>query len=174
LAATAPPLPDIKAEVARIRAAVPDAILSVEEQPERGMFWINVRPRSIAAVAKVLRDDKTLDYKMFCDLFGVDRPEDEKRLNVLYNLYSVSRNRRIFLRVRVADGEAVPTLSGVYPGANWPEREIYDLLGVHFEGHPNLTRILLPEEWEGHPLRKDYPAVGKRPVLLYNDVKDVL
>jgi NADH-quinone oxidoreductase subunit C len=173
-APAAPPVSPIKTEVDRIRAAQSDAILSVEEQPERGMFWINVKPRSIVAVAKLLRDDKALDYKMLSDLFALDRPDEEKRFNILYNFYSISRNRRVFVRVRVAEHEPVPTLSEVYASANYPEREIYDLFGVHFEGHPNLTRIMMPDDWDGHPLRKDYPIVGKRPVILFNDVKDIL
>lgn len=164
----------IQAEVFKIRAAQGDAIISVEERPEIGMYWINVRPKAITTVARVLRDDKSLDYKLLCDLTCVDRPETAQRFNVVYNFYSVSRNKRVFVRVRVAEGEAVPTLSGVYPSANWAEREVYDLFGVIFEGHPDLRRIVLPDDWQGHPLRKDYPTVGKRPVLLFNDVNDVL
>jgi NADH-quinone oxidoreductase subunit C len=172
-APVAPPMPDIRAELAKIRTASPDAILAVEEHPERDMFWITVPTRFLVSVAKLLRDDKALDYKMLADLTCVDRPEQERRLNVIYNFYSVSRNRRLFLRVFVADGEPVPTLSALYPAANWAEREVYDLFGVVFEGHPGLTRIMMPDDWDGYPLRKDYPIVGKRPVILYNDVKDV-
>ena len=163
----------IQSEVAKIRSAHSDAILHVEERPDRGMYWIMVKPRSVVPVLKTLRDDKSLDYKLLADVTCVDRVTERERFNVLYNLYSVSRNRRLFLRVRVAEGEPVPTASGVFPSANWAEREIYDLFGVKFEGHPDLTRIVLPDEWDGHPLRKDYPIVGKKPVILYNDVKDV-
>lgn len=168
------PRVDIKTEVARIRSAVSDAILEVVEEPEKGMFWVMVRPRTIAQVAKVLRDDKDCDFKLLADLTCVDYPHRPPRFNVTYNFYSVTRNRRIMVRVRVGEGEAVPTVSGLYPAANWAEREVWDLFGVHFEGHPDLRRIMLPDDWEGHPLRKDYPTVGKRPVILYNDVKDVL
>ena len=175
-AAPASPVPaqeNIQAEVAKIRGAVPEAILHVEEQPERGMFWITVRPRSIQPVLKLLRDDRTLDYKLLADVTCVDRVTERERFNVLYNLYSITRKRRLFLRVRVAEGESVPTASGVFPAADWAEREVYDLFGVTFEGHPDLRRIVMPDEWDGHPLRKDYPIVGKKPVILYNDVKDV-
>jgi len=170
----APPPSPIATELAKIRAAQSDAILQVEEQPERGMFWITLRSRALVPVATLLRDDAALDYKMLCDMFAVDRPEIEQRFQLMYNLYSVTRNRRLFLRVRAAAGEAVPTLSGVYPNANWAEREVADLFGVEFAGHPDPRRIMMPDDWEGHPLRKDYPIVGKRPVLLYNDVKDIL
>ncbi len=84
----------IQAEVARIRSAHPDAIVGIEEQPERGLYWIRVKPRTIVPVAKLLRDDRNLDYKLLADLFCIDRPESEKRFNVVYNLYSVTRNRR--------------------------------------------------------------------------------
>jgi NADH-quinone oxidoreductase subunit C len=171
---TAPPLPDIKTELAKVRAAHSDAVLGVEEAPERGMFWIDVTPRSVVRILTLLRDDRALDYKLLCDLFAFDRPWEPKRFHVLYNLYSVTRNRRLFLRVRVGEAEGIPTASGVFANAEWAEREVWDLVGVSFEGHPDLRRILTPDDWEGHPLRKDYPIVGRRPVILYNDVKDVL
>ena len=164
----------IQNELSRLRAAHGDAVLEVEEQPSKGMAWISVRPRNIQVVLKFLRDEPALDYKMLTDLTCVDRPDRPKRFCVTYNLYSVTRNKRLFLRVHAALGEGVPTASEVYPSANWPEREVYDLFGVVFEHHPNLCRILLPDEWEGHPLRKDYPIVGKRPVILFNNVKDIL
>jgi NADH-quinone oxidoreductase subunit C len=104
----------------------------------------------------------------------VDRPEQEHRFVVTYHLYAPSRDRRLFLRVCVAEGESVPTASEVFPCANWAEREVTDLFGVKFSGHPDPRRILLPDDWEGHPLRKEIPLVGRRPVLLYNSVKDLL
>jgi NADH-quinone oxidoreductase subunit C len=171
---TTPQASQLQNEVAKIRSACGDVVQQVEEHPESGMYWITVKPRSIVQVAKVLRDDRALDYKLLADLTCIDRPERERRFNVLYNFYSVTHNKRIHVRVWVAEGEAVPTLCGVFPAANWAEREVYDLFGVIFEGHPNLTRIELPDDWEGHPLRKDYPLIGRRPVILYNDVKDIL
>jgi NADH-quinone oxidoreductase subunit C len=164
----------IAAELSKIKSAHSDAVLGVEEQPDKGMFWITVRPRSVVPVITLLRDDRALDFKLLADLFCVDRPDNPPRFNMYYNLYSVTRNRRLFIRTRVGEGEAMPTLSGVFPNANWAEREVFDLFGVHFEGHPDERRILCPDDWEGHPLRKDYPLVGKRPVILYDDVKDVL
>jgi len=164
----------IKAELAKIRATQGDAILGVEEDPRTGMYWISVKPRSICAVARILRDDRALDYKLMSDITCVDRPEREKRFCVVYNLYSVTHAKRIFLRVHVADGDKVPTLTPVYTGANWPEREIMDLFGVIFDGHPDPRKILVPDDWTDFPLRKDFPIVGKKPVLLFNDVKDIL
>jgi NADH-quinone oxidoreductase subunit C len=168
------PTSAIQTELSRIRSAAGDAVVAVEEAPERGMYWIQVKPRSLPAVAKVLRDDASLDYKLLCDVFAFDQPWEEKRFHILYNFYSITKNRRLFIRVRAAEGEAVPTLSGLYACANPAEREVWDLVGVTFEGHPDMRRIMMPDDWQGHPLRKDYPAVGRRPVILYNDVKDVL
>jgi NADH-quinone oxidoreductase subunit C len=164
----------LQTELSKMRSAYSDAVLEVEENAQTGMAWITLKPRSLVNVCKLLRDDRALDFKLLADLTCIDRPEREKRFNVVYNLYSVTRNKRIFLRVWAAEGEAVPTVSGVWPAANWAEREVYDLFGVIFESHPNLTRIELPDDWDGHPLRKDYPLVGKRPVILYNNVKDIL
>src|SRR5947209_5251093 len=161
-------------EVEMIRASVPDAVLEVKEQSQRGMFWLNIAPSAIVEAATVLRDHPDLDYKMLCDLFGVDYPARDRRFDVVYNLVSVTRNRRLFLRVRVGEGESVPTLSGVYPNANWCEREVFDLFGVPFTDHPDLRRILMPDDWQGYPLRKDYPLIGRRPVILFNDVRDVM
>ena len=171
--AQAGPASSIQAELSKIRSGHADAILEIEEKPEIGMHWVTVRPRSLVAVLKLLRDDPALDYNYLCDLTCVDRPDQSKRFCLIYNLFSIARNQRIFLRVRVGEADAVPTVSGVYAAANWAEREVYDLFGVLFEGHPDLTRIMLPDDWEGHPLRKDYPTVGKRPVILFNNVKDV-
>ncbi len=151
-----------------------DAIEEVEEAPHRGMHWIQVRPESLVAAGAMLRDHAECRYNMLCDLFGTDHPYRERRFDILYNLYSLSRNQRLFLRVRVAEGVEVPTLSGVYPNANWCEREVYDLLGVPFKDHPDLRRILMPDDWDGHPLRKDYPLIGRRPVVLFNDVTDIM
>ncbi|HEU4754411.1 MAG TPA: NADH-quinone oxidoreductase subunit C [Armatimonadota bacterium] len=170
----APAASPIQAELARIRSVPGDPVIAVEEDAAKGMYWVEVKARTIPAVTAALRDDPKLDYKLLCDLFAYDRPWEEKRFSVVYNLYSITHNRRIFLRVRAAEGEAVPSLSGVFAAAEPAEREVYDLLGVTFSGHPNLTRIMMPDDWKGHPLRKDYPPVGRRPVILYNDVKDVL
>jgi len=169
-----PPPPSIEPELHRIRAAVPDAILGVEQKPETGHFWVTVRPRHLPAVVRTLRDDRTLGYAILMDLFGVDRPEEKERLQVYYQLYAPTRDRRLFLRVAVAEGERIPTLCELFPAANWPERETAELLGVRFEGHANLELLLLPDGFEGHPLRKDFPLVGRRPVLLFNSIRDLL
>jgi NADH-quinone oxidoreductase subunit C len=155
----------------KIEAAHPEVVLGSQEA--RGDCWIDVRADAIVPVVTLLRDDPELGFNLLSDLFGVDYPDREQRFEVLYNLYSMSRNRRLFLRVRVAEGESVPTVSDLFANANWCEREVYDLFGVPFESHPDLRRILMPDDWDGHPLRKDYPLIGKRNILLYDDVKDI-
>jgi NADH-quinone oxidoreductase subunit C len=162
---------EVTLELERIQAAVPG--LEPEVDADRGIFWINIPVTALRTIVTTLRDDPELAYTMLCDLFGVDYPAREKRFDILYNLYSYSRNRRVFLRVRAAEGEAVPTISDLFPNANWAEREVYDLFGVPFSDHPDLRRILCPDDWDGHPLRKDYPLIGKRSIILYNDVSDV-
>jgi NADH-quinone oxidoreductase subunit C len=162
---------ELALELERIRTLIPG--MEPEAESDRGMFWIDVPKEALRSVVTLLRDDPDLDYKMLSDLFGVDYPAREKRFDVLYNLYSLSRNRRVFLRVRVGEHEPVPTICEIFPNANWAEREVYDLFGVPFEGHPDLRRILMPDDWDGYPLRKDYPLIGKRSIILYNDVKDV-
>ena len=86
----------------------------------------------------------------------MDWPRREKRFDVVLNLYSFSKNERLRLKAHAAENEMVPSVSNVWPTANWLEREVYDMFGIRFEGHPHLTRILLPDEWQGYPLRKDY------------------
>jgi NADH-quinone oxidoreductase subunit C len=93
---------------------------------------------------------------MLSDLTAVDWPKREKRFDVVLNLYSFAKNERLRLKAHAADGEAVPSMVGVWLAADWLEREVFDMFGIVFSGHPNLKRILLPDEWQGYPLRKDY------------------
>lgn len=112
-------------------------------------------------VCRFLRDDPDLAFDFLSDVTGVDRlllPERSPRFEVVYHLYSLQHKRRLRLKVRVDEGEPVPTVTGIWVTATWHEREVYDLFGVPFEGHPDLRRILMPDDWEGHPLRKDYPV----------------
>jgi NADH-quinone oxidoreductase subunit C len=123
--------------------------------------WVD-RKQSILVVARELlaeiatysRDDEKFNW--LSDLTAVDWPKREKRFDIVLNLYSFEKNERLRLKVRAAADERVPTVQGIWSTANWMEREAYDMFGVVFEGHPDLRRILLPEEWQGHPLRKDY------------------
>jgi len=93
---------------------------------------------------------------LLTDETAVDYPKREKRFEIIYQLYSFKQNHRLRLKVLAGDGESVPSVCGLWPTANWLEREVFDMFGIQYEGHPNLKRILLPEDWVGYPLRKDY------------------
>ncbi|MFZ0961813.1 MAG: NADH-quinone oxidoreductase subunit C [Terriglobia bacterium] len=122
----------------------------------RNMPSLNVAKEHLLAVCQFLKGPEGGAYTLLTDETAVDYPKREKRLDIIYHLYSFEGNNRLRLRVQVGDGEKVPSVTGVWPTANWLEREIFDMFGVVYEGHPDLKRILLPDEWVGHPLRKDY------------------
>ena len=122
-----------------------------------GQLSIHVRADSVVEVCRALRDDAETPFDYLSDLTCVHWPErDEASFEVVYNLYSISQNVRV--RLKTAAGEdGVESVTGVWPAANWMEREVYDLFGLTFKNHPDLRRLLLPKDWDGHPLRKDYP-----------------
>ena len=115
---------------------------------------ILVATQKLRDISRHVRDTEQFD--MLADLTAVDWPKREKRFDVILNLYSFPKNERLRLKAHAGENESVPSVTGVWGGANWLEREAYDMFGIVFEGHPNLKRILLPEEWQGYPLRKDY------------------
>jgi NADH-quinone oxidoreductase subunit C len=117
---------------------------------------LNVAKEHLVAVCQFLKSAEGGAYTLLTDETAVDYPKREKRFDIVYHLYSFERNNRLRLRVQVGAGEKVPSVTGVWPTANWLEREIYDMFGVDYDGHPDLKRILMPDEWVGHPLRKDY------------------
>ena len=109
-------------------------------------------------VCEMLRDDPALDYNFLADLAAVDHAPREPRFTVSYIPYSMQYNARLRLKVFLPEGAPeLPTLIGVWPSAEWPEREAWDMMGIKFTDHPDLRRILMPADWEGHPHRKDYP-----------------
>lgn len=108
-------------------------------------------------VLQALRDEEQFDYNV--DVTAVHYPQREKQFDVLWILYSFPRNERIRVKTRIAEGETAPSAVPLWEGANWLERECYDMFGIQFEGHPDLRRILLPDGWKGHPLRKDYGII---------------
>lgn len=138
--------------VARLRAKFGTSI--VEAIEDRKQAIITVDREKLGEIALYLRDEEKFD--MLTDETAVDWPRREKRFDVVLNLYSFPKNERLRVKVHAADGDKVPSMTGVWATANWLEREAYDMFGIIFSGHPKLTRILLPEEWQGHPLRKDY------------------
>jgi NADH-quinone oxidoreductase subunit C len=129
---------------------------------DRGELTLHIRPERIAEVCQVMRDDAGLRFELLSSLSGVDYlGADERRLHVVYQLTSMTYRRLVRLEVAVSAEEPhLPSVTSVYPTADWQEREAYDMFGVVFDGHPALTRILMPDDWEGHPQRKDYPLGG--------------
>jgi NADH-quinone oxidoreductase subunit C len=107
-----------------------------------------------------LKTEKGLSFTMLTDLFAVDRLGQAPRFEVVYLLNSLESNQRLVVKVRVEDGESVPTMSDIWGTADWLEREAYDMFGLKFEGHPDMRRILTVDDFEGHPLRKDFPTEG--------------
>jgi NADH-quinone oxidoreductase subunit C len=111
----------------------------------------------------ILRDDADCAFNFLCDVTCVDLYPAEPRFEVIYHLLSISKKERVRLKVRLDSASpALESLTPLWPGANYFEREVFDLFGIRFTGHPYLRRLLMPEEWEGHPLRKDYPVEGYR------------
>lgn len=129
----------------------------------RGEWTIVVPREHIRAAAEFLCGDAELQFSFITDVTGVDRYPVEPRFELNYHLLSIERRVRLRLKVRVpGSNPVVDSVTSVWPGANWHEREVFDMFGVRFEGHPDLRRILMPLDWEGHPLRKDYPVEGYR------------
>jgi NADH-quinone oxidoreductase subunit C len=128
----------------------------------RGEITFHVRREDLLAVARLLRDDDALRFEFCSGVSGVNYPNDEGReLHAVYHLLSMTHNRRIRLEVTAPDGDPhIPSIVGVYPTNDWHERETFDMFGIVFDGHPALTRILMPDDWPGHPQRKDYPLGG--------------
>lgn len=127
-----------------------------------GQLTLDIRREHLPAVASALRDDESLRFELCCGVSGVHYPDDAGReLHAFYPLLSITHNRRIHLEVACPDADPhIPSLFGVYPTCDWHERETYDFFGIVFDGHPGLTRIEMPDDWVGHPQRKDYPLGG--------------
>lgn len=135
---------------------------SIESVNEfRGELTIRIKKEDIAAVCRFLRDEPELKVDSLRDLCGAERSQPGDRFEVVYNLYSLSNKFRFRLKVSVSETSLhVPTVSEIWPAANYAEREAYDMYGLIFDGHPDLRRIYMPEEFEHHPLRKDFPLMG--------------
>ncbi|MFQ6395507.1 NADH-quinone oxidoreductase subunit C [Nocardia sp. KC 131] len=128
----------------------------------RGELTLHVRREHLPAVALTLRNDAALRFELCLGVSGVHYPDDEGReLHAVYPLMSITHNRRLRIEVSAPDADPhIPSLYSVYPTTDWHERETYDFFGILFDGHPSLTRITMPDDWRGHPQRKDYPLGG--------------
>ena len=153
------------------RGDLGDAISDVIE--DRGETTIVVEAAKIADVCRYFRDTEGLEYNFLSDITAVDYYPQEPRFAMCYHLYSMFHNRRLRLKVYLpTDDPKLPTVTTVWQAANFQEREAYDMIGIVCEGHPDLRRILNPDDWEGHPLRKDYP-LGYEPVQFSFNYEDI-
>ncbi|GKS57079.1 NADH-quinone oxidoreductase subunit C/D 2 [Nitrospira sp.] len=147
----------------RLKTQFPDAVLEVREDPTRGEFSAQVVAARIADIGRFLHDDPALAFDHITDVCSVDYPEALERFEVVYHLLSLPHRHRIRVKARVPEeNPSLPTVTGIWRGADFMEREVYDLMGITFEQHPDLRRILMPEDFdEGYPLRKDFPTEGR-------------
>ena len=147
--------------VARLVGWNPDAVTGVKF--DRDEMTIYIERSAIREACALLRDDANCPFNLLSDVTAVDWYPAEPRFEVIYHLFSIRNKERVRLKVRLnSDMTAVDSVTSVWPAANYFEREVFDLFGVRFNGHPYLRRIMMPEDWEGHPLRKDYPVEGYR------------
>jgi NADH-quinone oxidoreductase subunit C len=144
--------------ISALQAAVPGAVAHVS-------YWVGdwtvvVAADRLVEVGTWLRDGTGAAFDFCSDVTASDWPARPQRFDLVYNLYSTRHCHRIRIKTRAVDGEAVPSVSGIWPAAAWLEREVFDMFGIRFAGHPDLRRILMPDDWQGHPQRKDYPLEG--------------
>ena len=156
--------------VEAVKGAFPEAVLDVVQF--RDETTLVIHPKQIVNVCRYLRDTNGLIYNFMSDISSVDYYPDYNRpgrFGVCYHLLSMLYNRRVRLKVYLPEDEPiVPTVTSVWQVANWLEREIYDMMGIIFEGHPDLRRVLLPEDWDGHPARRDAPLGYETVMFSFN------
>jgi NADH-quinone oxidoreductase subunit C len=153
-----PNVPDSTPVVDLLQKEIPGAIFEVSPTVDLQTSIFTSREH-LPAVARALRDRPDLRYSLLADLIAVDFHPREPRFELVYLLVSLEHRRRLRLKVRLRGDDArVDTVTGVWPAANWLEREVWDLFGIVFDGHPDPRRLLMPEDWDGFPLRKDYPV----------------
>jgi NADH-quinone oxidoreductase subunit C len=144
--------------VTKLKEKFPDSILEVKAF--RGEVTVSVAKKDIFEICKFLYSDPDLQYHFLTDLCGLDFLPQTPRFGIAFLLFSLKNNQRLRLKVRVGESESISSVESIWQVANWYEREVYDLFGISFENHPDLRRILLWDDYEGHPLRKDYPTEG--------------
>jgi NADH/F420H2 dehydrogenase subunit C len=149
-----------------LQAALPDAVVLVS-------YWVGdwtvvVAPARWVDAARYLRDAPEAAFDFCSDVTATDWPPRPERFDLVYCLYSTRHRHRVRLKTRVAETQPIPSLTALWPAANWLEREVWDMFGVGFTGHPDRRRILMPEDWQGHPQRKDYPLEGPGELLMEN------
>ena len=146
-----------------IAAALPGEVAEVRVDYDELMVWTT--PEGLTKLLIFLKEDQNCQFKQLMDITAVDYPERAQRFEIVYNLLSLKHNHRVRVKLGVEDEAQVPSVVQVYSTAEWFEREVWDMYGVFFTDHPDLRRLLLYEEFEGHPLRKDYPKERRQPLV---------
>ncbi|KNG92491.1 NADH-quinone oxidoreductase subunit C [Pseudaestuariivita atlantica] len=157
---------------AYIEAKRPDCV--VRWSVDHGELNMTIAPSNIAGFVEFLKQDRTCQFSTLVDITGVDYPEREKRFDIVYHFLSMYQNTRIRLRCKVREDAIMPSIIDVHPSANWFEREVFDMFGVLFSGHPDLRRILTDYGFRGYPLRKDFPTTGYTEVRYDEEQKRVV
>jgi NADH-quinone oxidoreductase subunit C len=155
-----------------VRASLPEAVLDVASIA--GELVVTVQRELVARFLTFLREDVNCQFKQLMNVTAVDYPSRAERFEIVYNLVSLTHNRRIRVKVSTDEQTPVPTVTGVFSSANWYEREVWDLFGVYFRDHPDLRRILTDYGFEGHPLRKEFPLTGYVEVRYDDELKRVI
>lgn len=132
---------------------------------DKGDAVVNVPLERLTELLGTMKDDPNFNFDLFMDITAVDWLERSPRFDVVYHLYSTSHNHRLRIKVKVDDSDPVPSATGLWTAADWMEREVWDMYGIRFSGHPNLIRLLMYEEFKGHPLRRDYPYDKRQPLV---------
>ncbi len=154
--------------IASLQAAIPGAVTQVAYWV--GDWTIVVPAGQILEIARHLRDAPDAAFDFCSDVTATDWPPRAERFDLIYCLYSTRHRHRVRVKARVADLQPVASVTPVWPSANWLEREVWDMFGVNFTGHPDRRRILMPDDWQGHPQRKDYPLEGPGELLMENPI----
>ena len=148
---------------------VPGASFEVGRSVDFATIYVPVD--QLVSTCRALLEAPALRFNTIIEVTAADYFPREPRFEVVYHLLSVPNRQRVRLKVRVPEGGAVPSVHTLWPGAGWPEREVWDMFGIVFDGHPDLRRLLMPEDWEGHPMRKDYPVQIRKAAQTYEPLE---
>lgn len=173
-AAAAPPLPPDPPPPAGVEqpAFIQSLLNAFSDAGLQISYWVGdwtviVTPDRLLDVGRFLRDAPGVPFDFCSDVTAIDWPaRPGRRFDIVYCLYSTTARQRVRIKTRTSEADAVPSVTAIWPAANWLEREVYDMFGVRFAGHPDLRRILMPDDWQGHPARKDYPLQGPGELIL--------
>ena len=160
---------DADAVISTLNPLVPG--VSFEATKSVDFATIYVPADALVPTCTALRDTPSLRFNVLSEITAADYFPKDPRFEVVYHLLSIPNKMRLRLKVRVGDRGTVPTVQNVWPSAGWPEREVWDMFGVVFDGHPDLRRLLMPEDWEGHPQRKDYPVQIRKATQTYEPLE---